>query len=89
MKTRLHYCASKELLPLMDLPNVKIARAKQLFNAGYCNLQSIAKADPIELQQKVKNLPQSQANKIIACAKLQLREKYENLLDAAADVLDN
>lgn len=88
MTTRLHHCASKELLPLMDLPNVKIGRAKQLYNAGFKTLQSIAKAEPDELVRNIEHLPRKVANQLVSTAKLLLLEKVENLREEAEDVLE-
>lgn len=55
---------------LMELPAVKQNRAKQLFNAGYKNLQSIAKANPKELIEKIEFMSFTIANQLIAAAKV-------------------
>ncbi|KAK4883652.1 hypothetical protein RN001_006971 [Aquatica leii] len=88
MSQRLAHCCCKELLPLMELPAVKQARAKQLFQAGFKNLQSIAKADPEDLLQAVEFMSRKVANQLIAAAKMLLVEKVENLREEAEDVLD-
>ncbi|KAF5286180.1 hypothetical protein FQR65_LT12938 [Abscondita terminalis] len=88
MSQRLAHCCCKELLPLMELPSVKQARAKQLFQAGFKNLQSIAKADPVDLVQTIEFMSRKVANQLIAAAKMLLLEKVENLREEAEDVLD-
>lgn len=88
MSLRLQHCSSKELLPLMELPYVKLSRAKQLYAAGYRTLQSIAKADPGDLMDNIEHLSRKVANQLIATAKLSLLEKVENLREEAEDVLE-
>ncbi|KAF7283875.1 hypothetical protein GWI33_022906 [Rhynchophorus ferrugineus] len=88
MSQRLSHCCVRELLPLMDLPSVKQSRAKQLFNAGYKNLQSIAKASVNELVESIEFMPRRIASQLIAASKMLLLEKVENLREEAEDVLD-
>ncbi len=63
-------CSPIELTSLLELENVKLARAKQLFNAGYKTLEIIAISKENELCEKVKNLPTKAAKKIIDSAKV-------------------
>ncbi|KAF5286028.1 hypothetical protein FQA39_LY16470 [Lamprigera yunnana] len=88
MSQRLAHCCSKDLLPLMELPAVKQTRARQLFNAGFKNLQSIAKTDAHILIQKIDFMTRKTANQLISAAKMLLLEKVENLREEAEDVLD-
>uniref|UniRef100_A0A6P7FQQ0 Helicase POLQ-like n=1 Tax=Diabrotica virgifera virgifera TaxID=50390 RepID=A0A6P7FQQ0_DIAVI len=88
MSQRLSHCCVKELLPLMDLPAVKQSRAKQLYNAGFKTLQSIAKANVNDLVQNIEFMSTRVANQLIAASKMLLLEKVENLREEAEDVLD-
>ncbi|KAK5650132.1 hypothetical protein RI129_001161 [Pyrocoelia pectoralis] len=88
MSQRLSHCCCRDILPLMELPAVKQGRAKQLFNAGFTTLQSIAKADPNNLVQSIEFMSYKVANELIAAAKMLLLEKVENLREDAEDVLD-
>ncbi|CAG9859361.1 unnamed protein product [Phyllotreta striolata] len=88
MSQRLEHCCVKELLPLMDLPSVKQGRAKQLYNAGYKTLSSIAKANVNDLVEKVEFMSRKVADQLIAAAKMLLLERVENLREQAEDVLD-
>lgn len=63
-------------------------RARQLFNAGFKNLQSIAKTNADELMERIEFMPRRLANQLIAAAKMLLLEKVENLREEAEDVLD-
>jgi len=74
---RLAHCCSPELLPLLELPAVKAGRAKQLLQAGFTTLASIARADPKALVEAVTNLSHKAANLIVQSAKLLLIEKAE------------
>ncbi|OXU31363.1 hypothetical protein TSAR_014936 [Trichomalopsis sarcophagae] len=85
---KLTYCCASELEPLMDLPYVKIGRAKQLYKAGFKSLQLIAKAKPEDMMDKIEHLPRRVVSQIISSAKLLLLEKVENLRDEVEEVLD-
>lgn len=85
---RLQHCCSLELLPLMELPNVKISRAKQLYNAGYKTLHLIAKTTPKCLMRDIEHLNRKIASQLISTAKLLLLEKVETLKEEAEDVLE-
>ena len=63
-------CSPIELTPLLELENVKLARAKQLFSAGYKTLELVATSKEDDMCSKVKNLPFSTAKKIIKSAKV-------------------
>uniref|UniRef100_A0A1Y1LMT2 Helicase POLQ-like n=1 Tax=Photinus pyralis TaxID=7054 RepID=A0A1Y1LMT2_PHOPY len=88
MSQRLSHCCGRDILPLMELPAVKQGRAKQLYNAGFKTLQSIAKADPESLVNSIEFMSYKVANELIAAAKMLLLEKVENLREDAEDVLD-
>lgn len=85
---KLSYCCPLELEALMDLPLVKISRARQLYNAGFKTIQDIAKTQPIKLQEKIPYLSKKVAMQIIEGAKLLIVEKIENLQDETEDILD-
>lgn len=88
MSQRLSHCCSVELLPLMELPAVKIGRARQLYNAGYRSLRDVAGAEATRLIREVDHMPRKVAYQIVAAAKLQLIQKAEALRDEASDYLD-
>ncbi|XP_033196461.1 mutagen-sensitive 301 isoform X1 [Bombus vancouverensis nearcticus] len=85
---RLSYCCPLELEALMDLPLVKIGRARQLYNAGFKTMQCIAKAQPMDLQEKIPYLSKKTARQIIEAAKLRIVEKIEDLKEEREDILD-
>ncbi|KAF7990516.1 hypothetical protein HCN44_000321 [Aphidius gifuensis] len=64
----LSYECSGELEILMELPTVKAGRARQLYNAGYKILQSIATADAKEIAEKIRYMPKSSISRIISSA---------------------
>ena len=80
---RLAHCCSPELLPLLDLPGVKIGRAKQLHSAGLVSVGDISRSKARELVEKVEHLSYKAATSIIQAAKLIVREKVEALRDEA------
>lgn len=103
MNQRLSHCCVRELLPLMELPAVKQSRARQLFNAGYKSIRSIAAASVESLVENIEHMPRRVAKQMIAAAKVHrfakiqfitvclqmlLLEKVENLREEAEDVLD-
>ncbi|XP_061931994.1 helicase POLQ-like isoform X2 [Apis cerana] len=73
---KLSYCCPLELEALMDLPLVKISRARQLYNAGFKTIQAIAKTQPIELQEKIPYLSKKVAMQIIEGAKVNYLVDY-------------
>lgn len=77
---RIGYCCSTELLPLMELPSVKIGRAKQLFNAGYKTLEHLASAVPEELVKNIEHISFKLAKQLISAAKVSQGQKVMNLL---------
>lgn len=85
---RLSYCCTAELVPLMDLPGVKLARAKQLYAAGYKTLEHVAKADVRRLEESVQHLNGRVAKQLVAAAKVLLLEKVESLREEVQDCLD-
>ena len=57
-------------LPLLELENVRLPRAKQLYNAGFKTIEQIASSRADEIISKIKILPLVAANKIIKSAKV-------------------
>ncbi|XP_021350705.1 helicase POLQ-like isoform X1 [Mizuhopecten yessoensis] len=76
---RLSYCVSPELIPLMEIPGVKLGRAKQMYSVGYRTLAQVANADPENLVKKIKQIPRKIAQQIVTAAKMLLNEKAEAL----------
>lgn len=85
---RLTNCCTIELASLMELPGVKLGRARQLYNAGFKKLESIARATPQLLVDKIEFLTFRIAKQLIAASKLLLLERIETLREEAQDVLD-
>ncbi|KAI4489482.1 hypothetical protein M0802_011094 [Mischocyttarus mexicanus] len=85
---KLSYCCPPEFEALMELPTVKMGRAYQLYNAGYKTLQSIAKANPNEMQTKIKYLTNRTAVQIITAANLLVLERVESLKDEVEGILE-
>ncbi|XP_076824561.1 helicase POLQ-like isoform X2 [Clavelina lepadiformis] len=82
----LQYCTASELVPLMEVPGVKLARAKQLYNAGYKTLSELAVADVTALVRNIEHLSRKQANQLVASAKILLTEKIETLQEEADEL---
>ncbi|GFR71635.1 helicase POLQ-like protein, partial [Elysia marginata] len=78
---RLAYCVTFELVPLMDVPGVKLARAKQLYAAGYRSISLLAAADEAQLVSCVDHMTRRTAAQIVSAAKNILEEKRAALTE--------
>ncbi|ESO08460.1 hypothetical protein HELRODRAFT_74949, partial [Helobdella robusta] len=81
---KLSHCCSLELLPLMEIPGLKIGRARLLYEAGYSNVQQIASiTDHKQLVRNVKMIPTKTAKQLISSARMLVNERLEELLSEA------
>ncbi|XP_053407683.1 helicase POLQ-like [Mercenaria mercenaria] len=78
---KLSYCVTSELIPLMEIPGVKLGRARLMYTAGYKTLSSVASANTEDLVKSVQYMPRKAAKQIIASAKLLLSEKAEAMME--------
>ncbi|CAH8574333.1 unnamed protein product [Schistosoma turkestanicum] len=86
--TRLAYCVSSELLPLMELPGVKRARARQLYSLGYCTLKDIACANASDLTSRMAPFMSKRvAKEIIQAAQMLVSEKADALFQEANEMI--
>ncbi|BFF99603.1 helicase POLQ-like [Drosophila madeirensis] len=72
-------CGTLELEPLMELPGVKINRAKQLYAAGFRTIEDLARIRPMILVQSVEHMPLRVATEIVSAAKIILMKKLDHL----------
>lgn len=79
--SRLRHCCTAELIPLLELPSVRLGRAKQLYAGGFKTIEAIAKAKPQDLVDAVEFLSKRQANQIVSAAIVMLKDKMEVLQD--------
>ncbi|KAK3796222.1 hypothetical protein RRG08_006792 [Elysia crispata] len=86
---RLAHCVTSELLPLMDVPGIKLARAKLLYSAGYRSVSLLASADEAQLTSCVEHLSRRAAAQIISAAKNILEEKKAALMEEMADDINH
>ncbi|CAH8651547.1 unnamed protein product [Schistosoma bovis] len=85
---KLAYCVSSELFPLMELPGVKRARARQLYNLGYCTLKDIACANSSDLTSRMAPyMSKRVANEIIQAAQMLVSEKADALFQEANEMI--
>lgn len=87
---RLQYCCSLELLPLMELPSVKIGRAKMMYAAGIKSIMDVAALSPEDFTRTIKFINVQQATRVIRAAKYMLRTEFDDnceKLYAMKDVL--
>ncbi|XP_052771050.1 helicase POLQ-like [Mya arenaria] len=78
---RLSYCVTIELIPLMEIPGVKLGRARLMFAAGYKTLSSVAAAKPEDLVKAVQYMPRKVAKQIVASSQLVLSEKKDAMME--------
>lgn len=88
LSQRLSNICSVELVPLMQLPCVKLGRAKQLYAAGYRRVEDIAKAKCSELVSQIEHMSNRVANQLISAAKVIVLEKLENLREEVQECMD-
>lgn len=72
----------------MQLPCVKLGRAKQLYEAGYKKVEDIAKAKCSELVSQIEHMSNRVANQLISAAKVIVLEKLENLREEVQECMD-
>jgi POLQ-like helicase len=78
----LTYCCSPELIPLMKLPNIRLPRARILFNAGFMKIIEIAQIeDPRDLISRLpeKTMNIGQAKALIRDARYLIKEEKDEL----------
>lgn len=84
---QLTYCCAPEIVPLMELNGVKVARAKQLYQAGYRDVQSIAKCNTYKLSHDLNPCSHKQAKALIRAARHMLRSKADELEEKAKEMM--
>lgn len=65
----------------MELPSVRLGRAKQLYANGFKTVEAVAKADPQDLMNAVEFLSKRQARQIVSAAIVMIKDKMETLQD--------
>ncbi|CAG0914961.1 unnamed protein product [Notodromas monacha] len=82
-------CSTMELLPLLQLPAVKRARARLLFDSGYKNLSDVARATAPDLVKAVGKLSTKSAKEMILSARMVLTQDAFNLQEMAQTALES
>lgn len=75
----LSLCANPLLMPLLQIPNVKIGRAKQLFAANYKTMEDIAKATPTDLIKCLNKVSRKTCEEIILYVKQSFKDRADCL----------
>lgn len=78
---RLRHCCTQELIPLMELPSVRLGRAKQLYAGGFKTVEAVAKAKAQDLVKAVEFLSLRQARQIVSAAIVMVKDRMEVLQD--------
>ena len=76
---RLSHCCSAELLPLMELPGIKIGRAKLMYKAGIRTVCDVAALTPEDLVKSLKTINLRQAKQVVRAAKHAVVEELDNI----------
>ncbi|XP_030372629.1 helicase POLQ-like [Scaptodrosophila lebanonensis] len=79
INAKMDRCGTLELEPLLELPAVKMNRAKQLYTAGYKTIEDIAKTRPMTLVKSVQHMSLKVAKEMISAAKIILMKKLDHL----------
>lgn len=85
---RLSHCCSAELLPLMELPGVKIGRAKLMYNAGIRTVCDVAALTPEKLVKSLKTINLTQARMVIRAAKHAVSEELDNIKGKMLEIME-
>ena len=86
---RLTQCSNPTLNQLMEIPGVKIGRAKQLLNAGFKKIADVANAEPQQLTKAIQFLSNPKALDVIESAKMILKNKVEALEEEAEEMRES
>ena len=86
---RLTQCSSPDLNHLMEIPGVKIGRAKQLLNANFKKIVDVAQAKPRQLTEVIQFLTKTKAANMIEAAKMILKSKVEALEEEAVEMKES
>ncbi|KAH8278259.1 hypothetical protein KR044_009024, partial [Drosophila immigrans] len=81
-------CGTLELEPLLELPAVRINRAKQLYAKGFRTIEDVAKTLPLILAKSVEFMSLKTATEIISAAKIILMKRLDHL-EEATEALKN
>ncbi|KII62066.1 Helicase POLQ-like protein [Thelohanellus kitauei] len=88
MAKKLSMVNNYEVMPLLEITSVKLARAKQLFKAGYKTVSDVANAKVNDMIANISHLSRRQAASMISSAKLLIREQVETLMEQADEILE-
>ena len=86
---QLTQCSNQNLNQLMEIPGVKIGRAKQLLNAGFKKIADVANTEPQQLTKAIQFLSNPKALDIIESAKMILKNKVEALEEEAEEIKES
>ena len=70
-----------EILPLLDLPHMRLSRAKLFFAAGFTEIKIVANADPNNIVKSIEKISRKQAGDIVQAAKLIIKETLNSLVE--------
>ncbi|CAG9797215.1 unnamed protein product [Chironomus riparius] len=85
---RLSHCCSSELLPLMELPGIKIGRAKLMYKEGIRTVCDVAALTPEDLVKSVKTISLRQARQVVRAAKHVVVEELDNIKGKMIEMME-
>jgi len=80
LTTSLKYGSLGDLVELLDIPNIGLGRARQLYRNGYTSLDKLANADCNSLVRKLGTsayMPKKLAMKILSAARNKVRDRLD------------